>query len=153
MLANLWRLGREPEDAVAVAILVVIFAVMLGSVVFRYLLNDSLIWAEEVARFGLIAITFVGTGIGYRRDSHIRLDLADRLPAQAGRALRIVVLSIGLVVVGFLAVQAVGIIPVLANSRSAAMEMPMGWLYAVVAAGLAGGVVRILLGILAELRR
>lgn len=153
MRVNLWRLGREPEDAVAVAILAAVFVVMLGSVVFRYLLNDSLIWAEEMARFGLIAITFVGTGTGFRRDSHIRLDLADRMPASTGRVLRVVVLSISLAVVGFLAVQAVGIMPVLANSRSAAMEMPMGWLYGVVAAGLAGGVFRILIGIVAELRR
>ena len=70
---------------------------------------------------------------------------------QGASPMELLLVSLG--VVGFLAVQAVGIMPVLANSRSAAMEMPMAWLYGVVAAGLAGGVLRILVGIVAELRR
>ncbi|MGL4442063.1 MAG: TRAP transporter small permease [Alsobacter sp.] len=134
---------REYEDAVAVLVLVATFIVVVVSVFFRYVLNDSLVWAEEFARFGLVIITFVGTGLGFRKDSHIRVDLVDRLPVPVARTIRLFVLLFSLAVVGFLALQAVRIMPILANSRSAAMEMPMSWLYAVVAAGLAGGVIRI----------
>ena len=136
---------REYEDAVAVLVLVSIFIVVVVSVFFRYVLNDSLVWAEEFARFGLVIITFVGTGLGFRKDSHIRVDLVDRLPSPVARTVRLFVLLVSLAVVAFLALQAVRIMPILANSRSAAMEMPMSWLYAVVAAGLAGGVIRIVL--------
>ena len=132
------------EDTLAVLVLVAIFAVVVISVFFRYVLNDSLIWAEEFARFGLVAITFAGTGMGFRRASHIRVDIADRLSPGVSRAAALLALGISLAVVGYLGVQAIRIMPILANSRSAAMEMPMSWLYAMVTAGLAGGVVRIL---------
>jgi TRAP-type C4-dicarboxylate transport system permease small subunit len=137
-------LAGRVEDAIAVLVLLAIFAVVVVSVFFRYVLNDSLIWAEEFARFGLVVITFAGTGMGFRRASHIRVDIADRLSPRVARAASLVTLAISLVVVGYLALQAIRIMPILANSRSAAMEMPMSWLYAMVAAGLAGGVVRIL---------
>ncbi len=143
---------REYEDAIAVLVLVSIFIVVVVSVFFRYVLNDSLVWAEEFARFGLVIITFVGTGLGFRKDSHIRVDLVDRLPSPVARTVRLFVLLVSLAVVAFLALQAVRIMPILANSRSAAMEMPMSWLYAVVAAGLAGGVVRIVVEIVSLVR-
>jgi TRAP-type C4-dicarboxylate transport system permease small subunit len=143
---------REYEDAIAVLVLVATFVVVVVSVFFRYVLNDSLVWAEEFARFGLVTITFVGTGLGFRKDSHIRVDLVDRLPIPVARTVRLFVLLVSLAVVGFLALQAVRIMPILANSRSAAMEMPMSWLYAVVAAGLAGAVVRIAVEIVSLVR-
>lgn len=143
---------REYEDAIAVLVLVATFAVVVVSVFFRYVLNDSLVWAEEFARFGLVTITFIGTGLGFRKDSHIRVDLVDRLPVPVARTVRLFVLLVSLAVVAFLALQAVRIMPILANSRSAAMEMPMSWLYAVVAAGLAGAVVRIAVEIVSLVR-
>jgi len=152
MTGPLTSLAREPEDAVCVLLLCAIFAVMILSVIFRYVLNDSLVWAEEFARFGLIVISFAGSATGFRRDSHIRIDLADMLPAAFARPLNLLVLLVSLATVGFLALQAVRIAPVLANSRSAALEMPMAWLYAAVAAGLAGAMVRILMRMASLLR-
>jgi TRAP-type C4-dicarboxylate transport system permease small subunit len=145
-------LMAEIEDTLAVLVLVAIFAVVVISVFFRYVLNDSLIWAEEFARFGLVVITFAGTGMGFRRASHIRVDIADRLSLGVARVAAVVTLGISLGVVGYLAVQAFRIMPILANSRSAALEMPMGWLYAMVTAGLAGGVVRILVELARSIR-
>jgi TRAP-type C4-dicarboxylate transport system permease small subunit len=142
------RLLDEYEDILGVLVLAAASAVVLVSVFFRYVLNDSLVWAEEFARFGLIAITFLGTGIGFRKDSHIRVDLIDRLPRRAASGLRIFASLASLALMGWLAVQAVRIMPILANSKSAAMEMPMSWLYAMVAAGLVGGCFRLTLSLL-----
>ncbi len=145
--AELRRLLKEPEDAIGVAVLVVIFVVMLAAVFFRYVLNDSLIWAEEIARFGLIAMTFIGAGTGFRKDAHIRIDLADQLPNSWRAPVRVLVALVSLALVSYLMLQAIRIMPVLANSRSAALEMPMALIYLVVAAGLAGATVRILLNL------
>ena len=40
----------------------------------RYVLNDSLGWTEEIARYFLIMLGFVGAIICVCRDSHIRLE-------------------------------------------------------------------------------
>ena len=40
----------------------------------RYVLNDSLAWTEEIARYLLIMVAFVGGGMAVRRMSHIHVE-------------------------------------------------------------------------------
>src|SRR5512133_356369 len=52
---------------------------MLGLTVFyqfitRYVLNDSAAWTEEIARYQLIAVVFIGAAIGVTKNSHIQVD-------------------------------------------------------------------------------
>nr|WP_242481825.1 TRAP transporter small permease [Paracraurococcus ruber] len=60
---------------------------VLGTLVFtqffsRYALNDSVAWTEEVARYLLIVLTFVGSVGAVRRQTHIRVEaLEQALPA------------------------------------------------------------------------
>ena len=62
----------------------------LGATVFyqfftRYALNDSASWTEEIARYLLIGVVFVGASIGVAKNNHIQVDLLYRyLPARAG---------------------------------------------------------------------
>jgi len=42
---------------------------------FRYILNDSLFWSEELARFLLVWLTFVGATVAYRRNMHPGVDV------------------------------------------------------------------------------
>ncbi len=43
-------------------------------VIFRYVLNHSLFWSEELARYILMWITFVGASVGFKRKGHIGID-------------------------------------------------------------------------------
>ena len=40
----------------------------------RYLLNYSLFWSEELARFLLVWLTFLGAAVAYQRGSHAAVD-------------------------------------------------------------------------------
>lgn len=61
-----------------------VFFWMLGLTVLyqfitRYLLNDSAAWTEEVARYMLIAVVFVGASIGVAKNTQVQVDFFYRL--------------------------------------------------------------------------
>src|SRR5690349_20591806 len=133
------------EDAIGVGLLGVVFAVMVAAVFFRYIVNDSLTWSEELARYGFVALVYAGISTGYRHKSHVRIDLVDFLPHSLGPAAKAASWIASFAFLAFLLVQAISITQVLRASRSAALEMPMAWLYWAVALGIALGLLRLLL--------
>jgi TRAP-type C4-dicarboxylate transport system permease small subunit len=52
--------------------------VVVSQVVCRYLLNYSLFWSEELARYLLVWLTFLGAAVAYRRRAHPRIDVLHR---------------------------------------------------------------------------
>jgi len=56
-----------------------IVVIMGFQVFFRYVLNDSIIWSEEMCRYFLIWITFLFLGIAYQRGELISLSMVLRV--------------------------------------------------------------------------
>jgi TRAP-type C4-dicarboxylate transport system permease small subunit len=142
------------EDALGVMALLAAFAVMSVQIFLRYVLNDSLIWSEEAARYLLIAIAFLGCATGCRKACHIRIDAIDLvLTPGLRRALGWIVDAIVLFYVAYVAWLAIEIIPVLGRQPSTAMRMPMWVAYGVIAFGFALAALRIVLARLPGARR
>lgn len=142
------------EDVLGVAALLAAFAVMSVQIFLRYVLNDSLIWSEEAARYLLIAIAFLGCATGCRKACHIRIDVIDLvLPPRSRRTLLLAVDAIVLFYVAYVAWLAIEIIPILGRQPSTAMRMPMWIAYGVIALGFALAALRIVLARLPGARR
>lgn len=126
------------------ALLVAILVVMGLGVFFRYVLNDSLTWTEEVSRYGLVYITYLGCAVGIRRRTHIRIDVIERiLPARLGPAVRVLVDLVTAVFLAWMAVLSYEIIGVLWASRSAAVQIPMRYVYLALLLGFALSLLRL----------
>lgn len=55
--------------------------VVLIGVFTRYVLNDALAWIEELARYTMIWLTWLGGGLALRRGAHLAVEFViDRLP-------------------------------------------------------------------------
>lgn len=60
-------------------------------VFFRYVLNQSLFWSEELARYLLVWLTFLGATAAYRRKAHPGVDILYlRLPSALQKTAKIV---------------------------------------------------------------
>ncbi len=57
--------------------------VVAAQVFCRYVLNHSLFWSEELARYLLVWLTFLGATVAYHRRVHPSIDI---LPARIGPA-------------------------------------------------------------------
>ena len=56
--------------------LLFLLSLLLGvSVFYRYALNDSIYWSNEVARYMLVYITFLGATMAHKHKAHIRIDM------------------------------------------------------------------------------
>ncbi len=70
----------------------------------RYVLNDSLGWTEEIARFLLIAVTFTGSIMAVRKNSHIAVEFLYRwVPRPLRRVAQSIIDLINVVFFGGLA--------------------------------------------------
>jgi TRAP-type C4-dicarboxylate transport system permease small subunit len=62
---------------------------VFANVVSRYLLNYSIIWVEELTRYMMVWVGFLGAGLVLRLGAHIAVEaFQDLLPPRAARALR-----------------------------------------------------------------
>jgi TRAP-type transport system small permease protein len=120
----------------------------LGATVFyqfftRYVLNNSASWTEEIARYLLIGVVFVGAAIGVAKNNHIQVDLLYRwLPKWVARALAIVVDVLRIVFFAAMAVTTVQMMQKMGNYQMTIIDLPMNIVYSVVLFGFAAMALR-----------
>lgn len=125
-----------PEGIFGICCIAVILVAMTLGVFFRYALNNSLSWTEEFSRYGLIYATFIGAAYACKRGSHIRVAFLDELlPPKWRHRLGIMQDVLTLALVCYLAVLAFEISGILHSTLSAAMLIPMSFIYAAIVAG------------------
>lgn len=154
--------------AVIVMILATMLAIMGLQIIYRYALNDSLIWAEEMCRYLLIWVSFLAVVDAYERGEIAAVTmLRDALPRRAGLVLTMVVEVLGIVLMAVLVVYGlryadmVGSEPIpavrfLFNDLfgAAAPEAPATfWVYAALPMGLAMVALRLVVDLIGTLRK
>ena len=103
----------------------------------RYVLNDSLGWTEEIARYLLIAVTFVGAVIGVRKREHVAVVLLYRwLPARSNHWLRLVFDGTSAVMFFFLAYVCARL-ALRTNQMMVSIDVPKSVVYWLVCASFA----------------
>jgi TRAP-type C4-dicarboxylate transport system permease small subunit len=147
-----WR-ALGPEDWISLVIFWVLAATVGTQVFTRYVLNNSLAWTEEIARYLLILVTFVGAAIAVRRNSHIMIEFCYRyLSAPAARTLTRVV---DLLVVPFYLYTAYLAFEVAVRTKATmtSLPWPKSLIYYLVAVGLLACAARALQTFLRHWRR
>lgn len=119
--------GRK---AVLVA-MIIMTPVVFVNVVARYLFNVSLPWSPEVARYSFVWITFLGTAVALRENSHAKITLLiEATPQKVQKVLKlvnyIIMVSLCILLITTGIKQTLDVWP----TKAAYMRfMSMGWMY------------------------
>ena len=121
----------------------VVFFWVLGLVVFyqfftRYALDNSAAWTEEIARYLLIIVTFVGGAMATRKNTHIHLEFLYRfLPPKVGRVLSTLVDLVRVVFLVYATYLSALLVPKMQFMNMTVVDFPMSYVYGMVTFGFA----------------
>jgi len=122
----------------AVMTVAIFTQVMVRFVLTAVGVNLSAAWTEEVARYVLIWIVFIGAGIGCRKRQLISLEFVVRaVPSLPGQGLVHLGLLVCLGFFGLLISVGVAFMELGAVETSPVMQIPKAWVYAAMPAGAA----------------
>jgi TRAP-type C4-dicarboxylate transport system permease small subunit len=124
------------EDWLAFAFFWVLALVIFYQFFTRYALNDSASWTEEIARYLLICVAFIGAAIGVRKNNHIQVDFLYRyLPHAVCRVLSTIVDVLRVLFCAYCIWLTYLLIGKIGSSRMSIVDLPMGLVYGVVLFG------------------
>jgi TRAP-type C4-dicarboxylate transport system permease small subunit len=130
--------GYGWEDWFTLAVFWLLAFVVFYQFFTRYVLSDSAAWTEEIARYLLIVVCFVGASMGVRRNTHIHVEFIYHwLPAPAGRALSTFVDVVRLGFLGYATWLTGELIPKMHNLQMTVVDFPMSYIYGLVGFGFA----------------
>jgi TRAP-type C4-dicarboxylate transport system permease small subunit len=137
-------LSKTPLEAwAALALFWALAGVVFTQFFTRYALNDSAAWTEEIARYLLIGVVFVGASIGVAKNNHIQVDLLYRyLPARVCRWMAVAVDLVRIAFFGSMTVYTVQMMQKMGSYQMTIVDLPMNIVYSVVLFGFAAMALR-----------
>lgn len=118
------------------ALLVLMVVVVFLQVIFRFVLHASLPWSEELSRYILVWLSFLGAAIGVRRGAHIGVEVVVSLfPKTLKIAAALFVHAVSMVFFSLLILYGWRILGVVGRQLSPAMEWSMAIPYSAIFVG------------------
>ena len=129
--------GLLATNRFAVVLMMMAMAgLVFANVVSRYVFGDSLNWSEEIARYLMIWVTYVGAGLAMREGQHVAIEYAQTLLPRALQPwVRGFVAASILIFLAILTVVGVQFSEFAWRQRSPVMQWPMGAVYLAIPIG------------------
>lgn len=125
-------LDEHFEEAFIVLLMAAMSALIGVQIFMRYVMQSSLSWSEELARYFFIWMTYLGIAYAVRKDAHIRVTMATDLLSERGRiAVRLLTHLIFAGFAFFVMVQGWTLVEKTFRfgQKSASLGIPMGIIY------------------------
>ena len=123
-------------DSIVFAVFWILFAVVFLQLFARYVLNDSPGWTEEIARYLLIGVTFIGSVTAMRKGTHIAVEAIFKYLGPRTRHVLLLVVDLTVVLFCiFLAITAAQL-SLRTNQYMVSVNISKAWVYWFVCASL-----------------
>lgn len=114
----------------------VMFALGIATVVFRFIIESSLAFPEELIRYIFIWVVALGSAVAFRRNAHAAIGMVvEMLPPALKRLALLAATGASATFFGVLIYQGLLITNRVIPQISPALEVSMGWVYAAVPVG------------------
>lgn len=126
------------EEIILIIMLSITVIIIFYQIVMRYIFNNSPTWTEELARYLFIWGSWVGVSIGAKYGKHIEITmLTDKLSKKGNALCRILSNAIVIVICLLITQQGTVLTEKMFNigASSAAMQIPMGFVYLAIPVG------------------
>lgn len=129
--------GLVVTNQAALALMMMVMATLVFvNVVSRYVFGDSLNWSEEVSRYLMIWVTYLGAGLAMREGKHVAIEYGQGLlPRWLQPWFRGLLALVILGFMGVLMVVGVQFSEFAWRQRSPVMQWPMGAVYLAIPIG------------------
>jgi TRAP-type transport system small permease protein len=132
------RLLVRVIEALVVVIATVIVSVVSIEVVLRYLFGISLILTEELSRYLMVWLVFLGAALAVNDDAHIRITFfTDRLPGGVRSFFQLTARLLVLCFSAIIIVQGVKILPAQLQQQTTTLPVSIFWFYLAIPCGSA----------------
>jgi len=126
------------EDWVTFALFWVLAAIVFYQVFTRYVMNDPAGWTEEIARYFLVGVVFIGASMSTHKNNHIQVDYFYRLmPRAMGRAASVFVDVFRCLFLGYSTWLCWQLLQRIGSLRMAVVDLPVGWVFGAMLFGFA----------------
>ncbi len=130
--------GYGWEDWLSFAIFWVLAWVVFYQVFTRYFLAEPAGWTEEIARYLLVAVVFIGASISVRKNNHIQVDAFYRyMPRRFARVCATLVDVLRCLFFGYATWLNWLLLERIGAQRMAIVDLPMGWVFGAMLLGFA----------------
>jgi len=123
--------------AVVKALVVILFATMtclvFAQVYTRFMTNKSLTWSEELSRFIMIWMVFLGAAYTYRENAHICVDnVVNALPQGIRKVVQVLSIISQFIFLGIVVWGAYTVLPTTFMQKSPANNITMAYVYSAI---------------------
>jgi TRAP-type C4-dicarboxylate transport system, small permease component len=129
----IFKIGDFLEKTILTILVVmtcVLIAVGAAQIFFRYVVDYSLFWSEELMRYLFVWLVMLGIGIGIRQKAHVAVDaLASLMGPSAQRIMNIFICLLGLAFFILFIKLGWDFAMKYMGQQSPAMRLPMGYVY------------------------
>ncbi|WP_270181156.1 TRAP transporter small permease [Alkalihalobacillus sp. CinArs1] len=122
---------------VVLALLIMVMSAVIFYQVFsRFVLEDSLRWSEELARYIMVWSVFIGSALAIRKRDLISVDaIKELMSARARNILNIAVYLVSIVFLAILVNYGFVLVGNISAQLSPAMNISMAWAYSAIPIG------------------
>ncbi|WP_096199590.1 TRAP transporter small permease [Bacillus sp. FJAT-45350] len=118
---------------ITMTFLVVMVCLISLQIITRLIFNTSFFWTDELARYLMISIIFLGASLAFQYGSHISIDLIfNRISKGSQKIMQTIVALLCITLLVVLVYKGFELVNITMVQRSPGLLIPMGYIYMVI---------------------